>query len=91
MTTPRTDSAEPYGPPYSEVQEIHVPKTFARQVEHELNEAKRLALAGYELLESIRSKVGLAKLIDLGTGTGLSQIGYASYLKLCEDLKGGAK
>ncbi len=38
-TTPRTDSAEPYGPPYSEVQEIHVPKAFARQLEHELQVA----------------------------------------------------
>lgn len=38
-TTPRTDSAEPYGQPYSEVQEIHVPKAFARQLETELRVA----------------------------------------------------
>lgn len=38
--TPRTDSMEPYGPPYSEVQEIHVPKAFARQLEAELRVAQ---------------------------------------------------
>lgn len=38
--TPRTDGMEPYGPPYNESPVIHVPKTFARQLERELNQAK---------------------------------------------------
>lgn len=47
--TPRTDSLEPYGPPYNGLESamIHVPKTFARQLERELNEWKACAEALY--------------------------------------------
>lgn len=40
--TPRTDSMEPYSPPYcgDGALLVHVPKTFARQLERELNAAK---------------------------------------------------
>ncbi len=40
--TPRTDSMEPYGPPYCGDGAIlvHVPKTFARQLERELGAAR---------------------------------------------------
>lgn len=89
--TPRTDGMEPYGPPYNATPIIHVPKAFARQLERELTESKRLALAGYELLEAIREKLGLAKLIDIGAGSGVSDIGYVAYSDACEKLKGGTK
>ncbi len=40
--TPRTDSMEPYSPPYcgDGALLVHVPKTFARQLERELTAAK---------------------------------------------------
>ena len=85
--TPRTDGMEPYGPPYNATPIIHVPKAFARQLERELTESKRLALAGYELLEAISEKLG----IDIGAGSGVPYIGYVAYSDACEKLKGGTK
>lgn|GEM_PF-4599019 len=38
--TPRTDSAEPYGNPYTDSAMIHVPAAFARQLERELTQAQ---------------------------------------------------
>lgn len=38
--TPRTDSMEPYSPPYTTDPLIHVPRAFARQLERELIQAK---------------------------------------------------
>lgn len=51
--TPRTDSMEPYGPPYCGDGAIlvHVPKTFARQLERELGAAKAQIAALERALE----------------------------------------
>ena len=40
--TPRTDSMEPYGPPYNNDPLVHVPKTFARKLERELKRYKEV-------------------------------------------------
>lgn len=48
--TPRTDSMGPYLPPYNESPLIHVPATFARQLERELTKAQAdLGASQYEL------------------------------------------
>lgn len=48
--TPRTDSMQPYLPPYNEDLLVHVPKTFARQLERELNKANKKIERMKELL-----------------------------------------
>lgn len=41
--TPRTDSMEPYGPPYNDDDALlHIPKTFARKLERELGRYKEV-------------------------------------------------
>ena len=59
MKTPRTDSMEPYNAPYNEDPLVHVPKTFARQLERELQEAQQKILLWKACAEDLVDQFGL--------------------------------
>lgn len=96
--TPRTDSMEPYGPPYNGEESglIHVPKAFARQLERELNQAQAdLGAVQYELdvwhqcAELLANALRCANNSYAGGPGGQMQIDQA--LAVFEKLKGETK
>lgn len=56
--TPRTDSMEPYLQPYSDSMAVHVPTTFARQLERELNAVTKERDALKAEVEMLKGLIG---------------------------------